>query len=190
MSIDPLIAHSEAEVRLYLLAARCKACGRGPLTAPPPDGQPLDSTALLSVDAHCEACAARVALSFRLPARASAGSPPSPNVINPGDEPSRIIDVGQWIVLFRVFLESAKSEPEKAQARALGLKAAQCLDEAVKFYDDPENDLPPPEAFFADASRDRLRDSPEQFSRQRLIELRAKLPNPAKMPDGHEPKER
>lgn len=183
MPTDPLIAHSEAEVRLYLLAARCKACGRGPLTAPPPDGEPVDTTRILSIDAHCEACTEPAALSFRLPARSEGDAQLSPGVVNPSDEPSQIIDVGQWIVLFRVFLESAKSEPDKMQARALGLKAAQCLDEAIKFYDDPDNDLPPPEAFFWDASRDRMRDSPEQFARHRLIELRAKLPKPAKARD-------
>jgi hypothetical protein len=102
-------------------------------------------------------------------------------VVNPTDEPSRILDVGQWIVLFRMITERAAREIDKIQARHLGIEAAQCLEEALKFYDDVDNDLPPQEALFTEASRTRFRKAPEQFSRRRLIDLRAKLPSGSAM---------
>jgi hypothetical protein len=77
--------------------------------------------------------------------------------------------------------EAAGKTADKAQARHLGLEAAQCLEEALKFYDDVDNDLPSTEALFTEASRQRFRDHPEQFSRRRLIELRSKLPSAATM---------
>jgi hypothetical protein len=113
------------------------------------------------------------------PARGGAADADGPTVVNPTDEPSRILDVGQWILLFRMSLEAADKEVDKVLARRLGIEAAQCLEEALKFYDEVDNDLPPPEAFFDEASRERFRDAPEQFSRRRLIELRSKLPSPS-----------
>ena len=152
----------------------------------------------VTVTATCDACQSVTSPTFRLPAWvALAACPPvcagrqpgkpgfpgargthaeEPAVVNPTDEPSRILDVGQWIMLSRMLLEAGSKEAEKGRARRLGIEAAQCLEEALKFYDELDNDLPPPEALFDDASRERFRDAPEQFSRRRLIELRSKLP--------------
>ena len=99
--------------------------------------------------------------------------------INATDQPSRIIDVAQWLTLAHVIAEAASRETEKTHARQLGIDAAQCLSEALKFYDEPENDLPPAEAFFHDASRRRFRENPEEFSRQRVLDMRSRLPGPS-----------
>jgi hypothetical protein len=71
--------------------------------------------------------------------------------------------------------EAAGKEKNKTEARRLALEAAQCLDEALKFYVE-DNDLPTKDTFFHHGSRQRFRDHPEQFSRQRLLHLRSKLP--------------
>ena len=71
--------------------------------------------------------------------------------------------------------DAARTAEDCTQVRQLQLQAAQCLDEALKFYD-PDNDVPPPEAFFSEDSQRHFRERPDLFSRQRLIELRAKLP--------------
>lgn len=97
--------------------------------------------------------------------------------INPTDDHSQIIDVGQWMTLARMFMEQAKAAECPSQARTLNLQAAECLEEALKFYEDLENDLPSGDAFFTEASRCRFRDFPQQFSRSRLVSLRRKLPN-------------
>ncbi len=182
MPDEPLIAHSLAEAYLYLMATPCALCGHGPLTGS--DAQPLGDTTERDamgrpwrITATCGACRSVTTVAFLLPDDSERDEEGETATINATEEPSRILDVGQWIVLFRMIIEVASRETDKTQARHLGIEAAQCLEEALKFYDDLDNDLPPPEALFADVSRERFRDAPEQFSKRRLIDLRAKLPS-------------
>lgn len=100
----------------------------------------------------------------------------SSSVINPTDDSSRIIDIGQWLTLARMFTERSRNEPRRVEARSLALQAADCLREALKFYDDPDNDLPPDHAIFTDTSRRRFREAPQQFSRERILGELRKLP--------------
>ncbi len=155
------------------MATRCSICGHGRLVL---KHQRTDTDrGDVQVDAHCGECNQTVVLTFQL-----ADDAPLPDrddlypIINPTDEPSQLLDVGQWITLFRVILEAASKETDKIEARRLGYEAAQCLEEALKFYDD--NDLPPESAIFTDATRSRMRDVPHQFSRTHLLSMRAKLP--------------
>jgi hypothetical protein len=177
MSDAPLVAHSLAEAHLYILATPCASCGRGPLRGSEAELANDDGDArVVSIAVTCGSCQAVTRLRFRLPA------PPEPipaqpaSVVNPTAEPSQILDVGQWLTLFRMLTETAGHETSKSEARRLALEAAQCLDEALKFYDDADDDLPPVEAFFGEDSRDRFKAHPEQFSRRRLLHLRSKLP--------------
>ncbi len=205
MSKDALVAHSLAEAYLYLMATPCGSCGKGPLRGSGGEwhaGARVDASArsttlsserppaaegarspgdewIVSVTASCDACQAADTHLFRLPEGPGSYAFDEWPVVNPTDEPSRIIDVAQWITLFRMLTEAGDRETEKTKTRHLNIEAAQCLEEALKFYDEVGNDLPPREAFFQDASRRRLKDSPEQFSRQRLMDLRAKLPIPS-----------
>jgi hypothetical protein len=190
MQHERLAAHSLAEAYLYLMATPCTSCGRGPLrgsnaritdpaNGPPSTGAHRTQTA--AVEARCGACRTVTVFTFRIPQQTEQADERLGALINPTDEPSRILDVGQWIMLFRVITEAAGKEKDKIQARHLGIEAAQCLEEALKFYDDPGNDLPPPEAIFTEPSQRRLREAPEHFSRRRLIELRAKLPTMSAM---------
>ena len=182
MSEQPLVAHSLAEVYLYLMATPCAGCGRGPLRGGEARASgDADDKATVVVDVTCEACNSASAMSFRLPGGLDPGSGQDPPNVNPTEEPSRILDVGQWLVLFQLLVEEAGQEGNKQRARRLGLEAAQCIEEALRFYDDADNDLPPDEAFFCLASRTRFREAPDQFSRQRLIGLRGKLPSFAVM---------
>ena len=186
MTDEPLVAHSLAEAYLYLMATPCPSCGRGPLRGADSHSVPArdtESTASPSrrwrIKVACGACRSETTLVFQLHEPAEAAPDPEAGataVVNPTDEPSRIVDVGQWIVLFRMITDAASKESDKIEARHLGIEAAQCLEEALKFYDEVDNDLPPPEAFFTDASRERFRKVPQQFSKRRLIDLRAKLP--------------
>ncbi len=196
MPDDMLVTHSVAEAHFYLMATACTSCGQGPLVgqeahpvdAAPglvPEGDKKESenvtVRLWRITVTCAACQSVTSPTFQIP-RELAGVPAGETVVvNPTDEPSRILDVGQWIMLFRMITERAARETDKIQARHLGLEATQCLEEALKFYDDLDNDLPPPEALFTDASRTRFRKAPEQFSRRRLIDLRAKLPSQSAM---------
>lgn len=184
---EPLVAHSLAEAYLYLMATPCARCGRGPLkgtdaesagthSSPTAQHSACGKGAIATLTATCTACQAAATLRFQLPGEVTTVVQGEAAVVNPTDEPSRIVDVGQWIMLFRIITESASKETDKVEARHLGLESAQCLEEALKFYDEPDNDLPPEESLFTDASRERFRQAPEQFSKRRLIGLRAKLP--------------
>jgi len=176
MSDAPLIAHSIAEARLYLMVTPCKSCRRGPLQ---PSGlrrlHESGGVRVVAIDTTCD-CAHADTFTFRITADSAVNEPNVPALINVSPQRSRIIDVAQWLTLFRMTAEEAGRESDKVQARELWLEAAQCLEEALKFFDDAENDLPPEDAFYHAESRVRLRENPEQFSRSRLIGLRAKLP--------------
>jgi hypothetical protein len=174
-----LPAHSLAEAYLYLMAQSCAHCRRGPIRAERAEKSPADSPveSLVTLSANCATCGRTADFVFRLPAESPTDVPAHGPVVNPTDEPSHILDVGQWLTLFRMIAEAAARETRKPEARHLGLEAAQCLEEALRFYDDPDNDLPPPEAFFTSTSRDHFRDHPHHFSRRRLLELRSKLPS-------------
>lgn len=176
MSDAPLVAHSLAEVHLYILATPCATCGRGPLRGG--EVEPCDDPAggmTVGVTATCGSCQSVTRWTFQLSGPPQAGSPVQESVVNSTNEPSRILDVAQWLTLFRMMTEAAGKELNKPATRRLALEAAQCLDEALKFFEE-DNDLPTKDAFFHDDSRERFRDHPEQFSRQRLLHLRSKLP--------------
>jgi len=172
MTAQPQPVHSLAEAHLYLMVCPCPECGRGSLKAAGarPDGLRL------SLRAACGACGRQQDYEFVL----TEGTWPEPGSeaarrINTTGERSAIIDVAGWLTLFRVILEGAGKAADKGEARMLGHEAAQCLEEALKFYS-PDSDLPPAEAFFSENSRRLLRDHPEQFTRQRLLGMRHKLP--------------
>lgn len=176
MSEPALSAHSLAEAYFYLMVTPCPACGKGPLRGSDAQRVAPDSPVLaVRIDAACAACAARSEYRFQLPHGTRVDADSGIPDVNPGDRPSGIIDVGQWLTLFRAITTKASGAADKPEARRLGLEAAQCLEEALKFYEEG-NDVPPAGAFFCDRSRQRFRDHPEQFSRQRLIDLRARLP--------------
>jgi hypothetical protein len=179
-------AHSLAEAKLYLLVQKCDACGRGPVRAA--SCAMADEAAgemVATITARCDACAASTVRRFRL-VRGSGSheqgqpvhpaSPVGPQLINPTDHPSELLDVGQWITLAVMLMESADREADAVKARQLRIEAGLCLDEAIKFYTDDENDLPPPQAIFTGETRERFRRQPEQFSRRRLRSMRVKLP--------------
>lgn len=170
----PLQAHSWAEVHYYLMVTPCPDCGRGPWRASPVTrGDPEGA----DVAATCEACGRAETFRFAAPPPGPAAGQAAPGVaepVNPTGEPSRIIDLGQWLSLFFLFLQSANREPDKATVRRLGYQAAQCLDEALRFYGDDE--VPPPHAFFTETSRRAFREHPERFARQRLRDMRSRLP--------------
>ncbi len=181
---DRLTANSLVEAYLYLKVTPCASCGRGPLRGSEPRlAGEAGGASTVTIAVTCAACRCETTETFHLEDPQIGEHSTLPG-INPTDEPSHILDVGQWIVLFRMLTEEAAREADRVQARSLGIKAARCLDEALKFYDEQDNDLPPSEAFFCKTSRARFRESPEQFSRQRLLGMRSKLPRPYLMQDG------
>ena len=177
MSDTPLIAHSIAEVDFYLRATPCGSCQEGPLQGADPDViEERTGRVTIAMRVTCGSCGACSTLTFQLPDRPEGGGGGQPTAVNPTDQPSHIIDVAQWITLAHVMVEEASHETDRVRARQFNLEAGRCIDEALKFYDEVDNDLPPPEAFYLDASRRGFRQHSEEFSRQRLINLRSRFP--------------
>ncbi|MFQ5414041.1 MAG: hypothetical protein ACE5E6_06240 [Phycisphaerae bacterium] len=190
MRRDALPANSLAEAHLYLMVTPCDACGDGPLVGG--DAVSLDATCVaptndpntvsaVRITTSCKACGASGSLTCTMPHGRGTDPAGGPATINPTDHPSRIIDVAQWLTLFRTIVEAAHRETDKVRARELGIEAARCLDEALKFYDDPDSELPPDDALFHEPSRRAYRTSPQHFARKRLLDLRSKLPSIAAM---------
>jgi hypothetical protein len=172
-----LEAHTIAEIALYLKVIGCEQCGRTRQwhwDSPQPPEVPGDIT----VHTQCVSCEAQSDVKFHVHHRHEPATTSRPASINPTDRPSRLIDLGQWITLAHLLIEESRGKKDKEYARFQNLQAGQCYDEALKFYDDPDNELPPAEAFFTDASRTRFKSSPQQFARSRLIGERVKLPTP------------
>ena len=178
MDSEPLHAHSPTEVQLYLMATQCEKCGRGPLRS---DARPpLPTSRRFSLTVRCGACDEAHRFTFTLPEDAPAHDRDDLYpVINRTNSTSEILDVGQWLVLFRIILEAAGKEKDKIEARRLGYEAAQCLEEAIKFYED--DDLPPEGALRCESTRQRRREQPQQFSKQHLLDMQAKLPKTSPM---------
>lgn len=184
--MDLLTAHSLSEAYFYLMVTHCSVCGEGPIQG---GGGRLVDTDLrqtdqstVSIHCKCRLCEAPQDFIFAIPVNLASLDLEKPNQINITSESSKIIDVAQWITLYFMLCESANHEQNieqnKSKARNLRIEARYCLEEALKFYVE-DNDLPPGSAFFHEPSRERLASNPEQFSRSRLINLLASLPNPA-----------
>ncbi len=88
--------------------------------------------------------------------------PPSYPQVNPTDEPSRIIDVAQWLMLFETIVRAADQQSDPTESRHLGYEAAQCLEEALKFYARGE-EWPPESAFYTRSTLERFRQHPHLF---------------------------
>jgi hypothetical protein len=174
MSPTALDAWNTAEIRLFFLVTPCRACGKGPLTQKPP-AELAAKRAAVGVISQCAACGDQTDYTFIVhdPNEPATGMSHS---LRQTQDPSRIIDVADWLTLSQMLQQTAAGATDRAEARRLRIEAGQCLDEALKFFTDENNDLPPAEAFFSRASRERLRRSPQLFSRQRLLNLRGSLP--------------
>ena len=182
MTDAALAAHSLAEAYVYLAASPCVQCGRGPVIGT--DTRTLHDQNV-RLDSTCSSCGFESSNAFLLDPQPTHDA--DETELNGANEPSRIIDVGQWMTLYQVIMDATESRTDKVFVRELKLHAAQCIAEALKFYDDPDSDLPPPEACFHESTRRRFRDAPQQFAKDRLTQLRAALPVPIRSSEARQP---
>ncbi len=190
-----LVPHSLTEARLYVKTLTCGSCAQGPLElseiAPEYDA----GRHRLTLSVLCRQCQMRSGITFDTSDIERRAAVPSvlgelrdvsrqqaAPVINPTRWPSLMIDVAGWLTLHTMLAEAARAEglkstrmDRRAAVRRMQIQAGQCLDEALKFFDE-DNDLPPREAFFSKESHRRFLDHPELYTRQRLIELRSRFP--------------
>lgn len=177
MADEPHLVHSLSEAHLFLMAARRCACGHtgGAPTGPLPEDGPMPNR-VWRFAVRCSACGLESSEAFQLLPAHAPDNKWRRDTINPTDEPSKILDAAQWMSLYALLVNSASRTDDAGHARQLKIEAGECIGEALKFYDDDDNDLPPSSAFFSEESRARFLEFPGEFSRQRLINLRAHLP--------------
>jgi len=177
-----LQAYSEAERHFYLMVRRCKRCGSGPFELVGRGEDPQLGDQIDAWQVRCRRCGAEEQIHFdrRALLVEPSGQSESLPVVNPSDQPSKLLDLAQWLALFHSIIESASKTQDKAESRRLGYEAALCLEEALKFYQ-PDSDLPPARAFFSEDTLASFRQHPEQFTHQKLLQIREKLPALARM---------
>jgi len=176
---SPLQARTFNEARYFLEVTPCPGCGNGPLTPEPSPRPKADQpVTVTAVCGHCHGAHPFTFLClYELPAEGIESE-----IINPTDEPSRLIDLGHWMSLFYSLIGIAGHLSDPAVTRRLGYQAALCLSEALKFYA-PDEQLPPTEAFFTPDSQAAFRNAPENFARSRLLAMRDRLPALDRMAD-------
>jgi hypothetical protein len=183
VAASPIKIHSVAEAYLFLMVTPCTACGKGPLEAVGHEAVSLDHGSGQKMRAACKVCGQPHEFLFDLgyfdvaDAADTAGLPR----INGSDEPSLAIDAAQWVMLFEGIVQAADKQSDPRESRSLGYEAAQCLEEALKFYPPGDGEWPDESAFFYDWTLARFRKHRHIFARTRLIELRRKLPTLTQM---------
>ena len=190
--MKPLRVHSVAEARLYLMVTPCPKCSSGPWETMDSEEiqaeeSQLDETSEwvnLKLYARCLKCGYRQEFLFRRTGKLTDIErelqkelhDSEIDLVNPFPEHSEVIDLGQWLSLFYMLVEKASSSVQPEQTRRFGFQAAQCLEEALKFYKEGD-ELPPASAFFVESSRRAYGEHPEKFTKRRLIDMRSKLPD-------------
>ncbi len=173
----PLQAHTFNEGRYYLMVRPCPACESGPMQIESKQVSPGDD-GWITARTRCDHCGGSESFTFRCDTEPEQ-TDQTAEVINPTDSPSRIVDLAGWLSLFYMLAEAAAANDDKFATRRDGYRAALCLAEALKFYDD--NELPGEAAFFSDETRSVFREHPEEYARQKLRDMQARLPALSRM---------
>jgi len=172
--MKPLLAHSILEAYLYVMLQVCPKCAAGSLEVADQSTEEHHLDDLIRLDCACPECGEKAVFRFRIDSRRAAAS--EPPLINPTDQPSKLIDVAQWLTLYHVLLARSKEASDRTASRGQAYQAALCIAEALKSYE-PDNDLPPASAFFSDQAREQARAHPAFFARDKLLSLQSGLPD-------------
>ena len=175
--MDHITARSPNELTYYLMVHPCKACGGGPIDLADKDDlcKPGKSTSAAGTCRHCQDT---VTITFTC---SNVPEDPASLAVSLTSDPSELIDLSQWLGLAYTMLDQA-GIAEGVRAHQLQLQAAACFAEAMKFYQDEDDELPPASAFFAEQAQQAFHDHPEAFARQPIVEHLAKLPPPPPWP--------
>jgi hypothetical protein len=168
--MTPLVARSNAEAHLYMELHPCDTCGEMEF-APPSAVTVVDGDLVSRFAGPCKACGMAREFTFRLPARPQFPDPDEPSF--GADQPSGLIDAGEWLWLADVIASvipapmAGMSEEEREQARFDLRTAAAAVGEAMKFLP-PNADEVPVEALWHDRGRFVYLEAPARFRRHRL----------------------
>jgi len=174
-------ARTYNEVYLYLDLRPC-VCGDTDLDERVISDVVVDGRPAERLSGHCSSCGRSRQLTFEMPD----GPPPDLSFAvryGYGEEPSRLIDCGEWIgaaELYGMAADELERLADPADDTALTRRyylltsALACLDEVIKFL--PDGAVVVPEtAFWSDAGREVHTRVPERFTRHRLTAERETL---------------
>jgi len=165
--------HSAQEEYFYLMVHPCP-CG-GPWIGQSQHVEKTTPGLRHHVTARCARCSTERTFPFDLVSAAGATAPTAVREINPTDEPSRALDVAEWMHLARFYLERIERLQDAVSRAQSLLDARQCLEEAMKFYG-PGDDAPPAGALWSDASRKRVAEHPDAYRRSSLVAMLDRMP--------------
>ena len=172
-----LEAHSRDEARQYVALARCRRCRGGPLE--PIEFGPADpKSTTLDLTVFCARCGAESQFQFTL-LKVSSVAAGGETIFSSFAEPSRILDLADWLTLYALREDAASNAEDRANARNLRLQGTACLKEALKFFGhEPEHQpLPPETAFFREESKARFIQNPQHYARERIVGMLSKQPH-------------
>jgi hypothetical protein len=165
------VSRTSAEAHLYMDLHGC-SCGQTAFARDSAVVALEDGDLARRYSGPCAGCGTEREFTFRLPAVPSMGQG-----YFGGEEPSQLIDPGEWLAVSDAYAGQAPAEtagltPEQVrQGRALLDRAAAALDEVLKFI--PEGgETVPASAFFSDRGREVLAREPGRFRRARLAAVR------------------
>ncbi|MHC4985216.1 MAG: cyclin family protein, partial [Planctomycetota bacterium] len=164
IAMDHVTARSPNELAYYLMVHPCKACGGGPVDLADANVRP-EPGKRGSAEGTCRHCQAAMTIPFTC---ANVPEDSANLAVSPSGDPSEVIDVSQWLGLAYTMLDQA-GVAEGVRAHQLQLQAAVCFAEAMKFYEDEDDELPPASAFFSESAQRAFHDHPEAFARQPIV---------------------
>lgn len=168
------VSRTSAEAHLYMDLHGC-SCGQGGFARDSEVVALDDGDLARRYTGACAGCGTAREFVFRLPAEAV--MPPAGRVSFGGDQPSQLIDPGEWLSIADAYAAQAPADPaglapeHVRRGRATLDRGAAALDEVLKFV--PEGaDAVPAGAFFSDRGREVFAREPGRFRRNRLAAVR------------------
>ena len=168
--VPPKLARTNAEAHLYMSRRRC-ACGSTGFSRHPPlhsDVTMIGGDLASRHTAGCAGCVGVRRFTFRLPARII--QPPATGVVYGGEQPSELLDPGEWLAVAEEFARSVPAgAPLEGAARHRLESAVAAIDEVGKFVPAGAAEVPA-SAFVTRAGRAVWEKEPGRF---RLVRLNA-----------------
>lgn len=168
VGVRMLIARSPDECHLYMELHPCP-CGEDVFEWTRHAREQRGDVLVSVYEGRCGGCGTLRRFEFAVPEQ----YPPPPAYGE--DEPSRIIDPSEFLMVGRRLAAAVPADPsevdpaEREDAYEAMEMAVAALAEVLKFIP-PGSGAVPPDAFISDLGREAYRREPEQFSRDRLAE--------------------
>lgn len=168
--MNPPLSRTNAEAHLYMDLHAC-SCGSTRFARHSSVVALADGDLASRYTGACEGCGEEREFVFRLPPTPGAAS----GFHYGGDEPSQLLDPGEWLLVADAYAGSVPAESTGEagqQARAALTRAVAALDEVAKFIPAGEHEIPD-NAFASERGRLLHQREPGRFRRDRLEAVRA-----------------